>query len=99
MSRETAKSIEQLRAEFETLNEQRIKAGTELESANRQLAELQAEAEKEFGTSDIKQLEKMLDEMQTQNEKDRQEYQALLDDIARQLKQVEQDNQSGTPTE
>ena len=85
-----ARSIETLKKEYEQLNERKVKAETQLEEAERQLRSLQAEAESEFGTSDIDELSKKLEQMEAKNEQDRREYQALLDKIAADLKQVEQ---------
>lgn len=84
------RSIDQLKSEYERLNERKVKAETQLEEAEKQLHSLQAEAETEFGTSDIDELTKKLEDMEAQNEKDRSEYQALLDKISSDLNDVEQ---------
>lgn len=86
----TARTIEALKQEYEALNEQRIKAETELESANKNLKTLQTQATDEFGTSDAGELKKMLKKMEAENEKQRSEYQDLLDKINGELKSVEE---------
>ena len=86
----TARTIEALKQEYEALNEQRIKAETEFESANKNLKTLQAQATDEFGTSDAGELKKMLKKMEAENEQQRSEYQDLLDKINGELKSVEE---------
>jgi predicted nucleic acid-binding Zn-ribbon protein len=85
----TARSIEQLKSEYEKLNKKKIEAETELKGAEKQLKDLQKDAEKEFGTSDVDELTKKLKEMEAKNEKQRSEYQELLDKIAGELAEVE----------
>ncbi|SMP73172.1 hypothetical protein SAMN06265222_11643 [Neorhodopirellula lusitana] len=84
-----ARSIEQLKSEYEQLNERKIQAQTQLEEAEKQLKKLQEESEAEFGTSDIDELTKKLEEMEAENEKQRSDYQALLDQISQDLEKVE----------
>jgi predicted nucleic acid-binding Zn-ribbon protein len=85
----TARTIEQLKSEYEKLNKKKIEAETELKGAEKQLKDLQKDAEKEFGTSDVDELTKKLKEMEAKNEKQRSEYQELLDKIAGELAEVE----------
>ncbi len=95
------RSIEQLKDEFNVLNERKIKTQTQLDEANNQLKKLQAEAVAEFETSDIKELEAKLQQMEEENEKRRSEYQALLDSISADLKKIEaeSDSSSTEPTD
>lgn len=85
----TARTIEQLKLEYEQLNEKKIQAQTQLQEAERQLSALQAEAEAEFGTSDVEALQEKLQQMELENEKRRSEYQTLLDKINADLQAVE----------
>ncbi len=87
-----ASSIEELTSEYKRLNERRIQAQTQLDEATRQLETLQQEAQDEFGTSDVDELQTRLNEMEAENEKRRQEYQKLLEGIASDLKKVEQES-------
>lgn len=85
----TARTIEQLKSEYEKLNEKKIAAETELKGAEERLKDLQNDAEKEFGTSDVDELTEKLKQMEAENEKQRSEYQALLDKITGELAEVE----------
>lgn len=89
MPTDAPRSIEKLKAEYTKLNERKIQAETQLEGAKEQLAKLQKEAESEFGTSDLDELTKKLSEMEAENEKQRSEYQSLLDKISSDLATIE----------
>ena len=89
-SKSSARSIEQLKSEYEQLNKRKIQAQTQLEEAEKQLTSLQEESNKEFGTSDINELTKKLEQMEAENEKQRRDYQDLLDRINQDLKDVEE---------
>jgi chromosome segregation ATPase len=88
-SPEHDRSIEQLKEQYEKLNERKIETKTELKRAEEDLAQLQKEANEEFGTSDVAELNKKLEKMEAENKKNRQEYQALLDKIETDLAAVE----------
>src|SRR6056297_372199 len=85
-----ARSIEQRKQEKGKLKERKIQAQTQLKSAEEQLKSLEKEAEDEFGTSDIDELAEKLERMEAENEKQRREYQTLLDKISQDLRAVEQ---------
>jgi len=87
----TVRSIEDLKEEYERLNERKIQAQTQLEEATKQLEALQNEAVAEFETSDIEELKNKLEQMETENEKRRSDYQQLLEGISGELAKVEQD--------
>jgi predicted nucleic acid-binding Zn-ribbon protein len=89
-----SRTIEELKNEFNALNERKIQTKTQLDEANNQLKKLQDEAVAEFETSDIKELEAKLKQMEEENEKRRREYQDLLDSISAELKQIETDSNS-----
>lgn len=89
------KTIDQLKDEFNVLNERKIKTQTQLDTANAELKKLQEEAVAEFETSDIKELEAKLKAMEEENEKRRREYQELLDGISAELKKIETESNSG----
>ena len=90
-SSSAAKSIEQLKEQYEELNKRKIQAQTQLESATKQLEDLQKEAVENFQTSDITELKAKLAEMEAENEKRRADYQKLLEDISSDLAAVEKD--------
>lgn len=88
------RTIEQLKKEYESLNERKIQTQTQLEEATKQLTILQKEAVAEFETSDIDELKTKLKQMEQENEKRRQEYQELLDSISGKLKKIEDESNS-----
>lgn len=94
-----AGSIEELTNEYERLNERKIQAQTQLDEATNRLRELQEEAEKEFGTSDVEQLQAKLEQMESENERRRQEYQELLEGIASDLEKIEQESPDTEPSD
>lgn len=81
-------SIDDLKARYEALNKRKIQAEANLENAKNQLEELKAQARSEFGTDDIEALQKMLTDMQTENERKRAAYQENLDRIEKDLADV-----------
>jgi hypothetical protein len=83
-------SIEQLQARYQSLNTKKIQADTNLSHAQRQLTALQNEAREKFGTDDVAELQKKLDQMKTENEAKRRQYQADLDRIEGELKAVDE---------
>lgn len=88
-----ALDLETLRKRHKELDTQRTKARANLETAEKQLAELQAEARQQYGTDDLDALRQKLREMREENERKRAEYQAHLEEIERKLAEVER----GTP--
>lgn len=81
-------TIDELKARYESLNKRKIQAEANLENARNQLEELKAQARSEFGTDDIEALEKMLADMQAENEQKRAAYQESLDRIEKDLAAV-----------
>ena len=83
-------TIEQLQQRYQRLNTQKIQSETKLEEAKKQLDKLKAEARQNYGTDDIAQLRKKLQEMKDENERRRAAYQADLERIESELASVEQ---------
>jgi predicted nucleic acid-binding Zn-ribbon protein len=81
--------FEQLQQRYEQLKTERIQAETRLEAAKKQLAELQKQARKDWGTDDLEDLRKKLTTLQAENERKRREYQESLDVIEAGLKKIE----------
>ena len=81
-------TIDELKARYEALNKRKIQAEANLENAKNQLEELKAQARSEFGTDDIASLEKMLTDMEADNERKRAAYQESLDSIEKDLTAV-----------
>jgi hypothetical protein len=82
-------SIEELQERYKKLNTRKIQADTNLEHATHRLTELKDEARAKFGTDDVEELRKKLEEMKIQNEEKRKSYQAELDRIEGALAEVE----------
>ncbi|MFY9234296.1 MAG: hypothetical protein WAO58_07535 [Fimbriimonadaceae bacterium] len=83
-------TIEILRQRYEDLNKKRTQAETLLQKANEELEKLKAEAKSKFGTDDLAEMQKQLEQMEQENLKKRREYQRLLDGIEADLKSVEE---------
>ena len=94
MSRTTnsdEQSIEELQSRYSDLNTRKIQAETNLKNAQKQLKQLKQQAIKEYGTDDVEELRKQLDELKTENKRKREEYQASLDEIEQKLAKVDED--------
>ena len=83
-------SIDQLKKRFEELSLQKVKYETQRDAAASELSDLKQQALELYGSDDVKQLEKMLAEMKTENEAKRSEYQASLDKIDANLRSVQE---------
>jgi hypothetical protein len=81
--------IEELQQRYQTLNEKRITAEANLENAQNRLNDLKKDARAKYGTDDIEQLQRMLQEMRAENERKRSSYQQELDRIEDALQEVE----------
>ena len=89
---ETSKiqTIEELTGRFQDLDKERTRVHTLLEQAQLELEELLAEAERDYGTRDLKELKSKLKELDSENLKMRKQYQKNLSAVERQLAQVEE---------
>jgi uncharacterized protein (DUF342 family) len=83
-------SIEELQKRYQKLHERKIKAETNLDHSQRELARLQQEAREKYGTDDVDQLRQKLNSMKNDNDEKRRKYQADLDGIESELEAVEQ---------
>ncbi len=92
-------TIEQLKKRFEELSLQKVKYETQRDAAASELADLKQQALELYGSDDVAQLEKMLSEMKTDNEKKRSEYQASLDEIDSNLQAVQESFNAAQETE
>lgn len=81
--------IEMLQQRYRDLNEKKIRAEAERDGARRQLDKLKADAREKYGTDDLAELQKRLDDMIAENARKRAAYQADLDKIERDLADVE----------
>jgi len=84
-------TIEELKSRYDDLNQKKIRFETRREAAEEQLNELKATALEQYGTDDVKQLQKKLKELKTENEKQRAAYQESLDKIENRLSEIQED--------
>ena len=92
-------TMDQLKKRFEELSLMKVKYETQRDSAASELADLKQQALELYGSDDVKELEKMLSEMKTENEKKRSEYQASLDKIDANLRTVQESFDAAQETE
>jgi len=85
----TAQTIEELQKRYQSLNEKKIRSETNLKHARDTLESLKEQARKQFGTDDVAELRAKLDEMTAENNRKREEYQAQLDTIERELTEID----------
>ena len=86
--RKTKQSIDELKKRFDKLHADKIRAGAQLEGAEKHLAQLKQQARTEFGTDDLDELRTKLQEMEAENERRRAAYQESLDAIDADLQAV-----------
>ena len=82
-------TIEQLQERYGKLHTKKIQAETNLENAKKNLDALREEARQKFGTDDLDELRKKLNDMKAENEQKRRKYQDELDEIETNLANVE----------
>jgi phage shock protein A len=85
-----SQTIEDLRKRYDELNEKKITAAANHENAQKQLDQLKAAAKTQWGTDDLEKLREKLAELEAENERKRSDYQAQLDKIEADLKEVDQ---------
>ncbi len=86
---EKQESIESLRQRHAKLNERKITAAADLKNAEEQLARLKQEAREQFQTDDLAELQRQLEAMNAENERQRAEYQRHLEKIEADLGEAE----------
>jgi hypothetical protein len=84
-------SMEQLQTRYRQLHNRQIEAKTNLNHAERQLAELRKEAMDKYETDNLDELRAKLATMKAENESKRRDYQASLDKIEADLAEVERE--------
>lgn len=91
-------SIDELQRRFQTLNTRKIQAETHLENARKELERLQRDAREKYGTDDVDDLQRKLEQMKSDNEEKRRSYQSDLDRIENELTEIEAKYEgAGTP--
>lgn len=80
--------LENMRATFEKLRAERIRAESEVERLTRELEQARELARAEFGTDDEAELQKLIEAALTQNAKLVEEFGAALREIETRLQQL-----------
>lgn len=80
--------IETLTRRYNSLATKKTQAETRLATAKEELAKLLAQAKQEYGTDDLAELQRILEERRAENDRKRAEYQASLDAIEQALKEI-----------
>ncbi len=80
-----------LAKDYEQLNEERIKAKSDLEHAEKALANIQQQAKDNYGTDDLKELEQQLENMKQSNQTMINDYEKHIESIRTNLDKVKQE--------
>ena len=86
---EQQQAIEALQKRFDKLSHERTRIEARQEAAQKQLDELKEQSRQQFGTDDVAELEKQLAKMEKENAEKRTRYEASLDGIEGELKEIE----------
>lgn len=84
-----------LKAQYEKLKVEKVRAEQNLENLAQRLAELEEQARTEYGTSEVAALEKLLAERRAENETLVREYREHLEAVGKGLAAIESDDGSG----
>jgi chromosome segregation ATPase len=82
--------IEALKRRFDDLRDEKTKAETRLDVAERTLEELKERAREAYGTDDLEKLKEKLEAMRRENLEKRAAYQASLERIEDELRKVDE---------
>lgn len=88
-TRSAAQRLEEQKSRFQALTERKNRLQVELETAARQFAEAQAEAQREFGTGDLDELRALYATSERENEERVAKFTADLDAIEKVLADTE----------
>jgi len=81
-------TLKELQTRFQKFHNRKIQIQTQRDETNKTLEKLRAQAEKEFGSSDIDVLKKKLEKMTADNQKKVADYDKQLKDIETKLNAV-----------
>jgi hypothetical protein len=79
----------ELREEYRKLNEKKIATERDRQNLEDRLAELQEQAEREYGTSDLEQLRHLLEQRRQENERMVADYEQHVREINVRLEEIE----------
>lgn len=90
--RDTAleQELGQLRNRFEQLKEEKVRAEEQLASVQEQLTQLEAEAVRDYGVSDVESLQRLLDQRRAENERRVAAYREHIAGVQERLRAAEQ---------
>ena len=80
--------LEQMRATFERLRAERIRAEGEVDRLTRELDQARTRAREEFGTDDEAELRRLIDAALSENAKRVEEFDAVLREVETRLRQL-----------
>ncbi len=95
--RDTAvqETLETLKKEYKDLDTLKIRTDQDIANLQKQLEELESRAEAEYGTSDLAELEKILEERRQENERRVQEYEQHIQEVKDSLAQIDAASEAG----
>lgn len=82
---EIIKELELLKSEYARLDKKRIETETNLRNREEQLSQLRKKAEELYGTSDLNELRRLLEQWRAENERRVREYREHIEDIKNRL--------------
>lgn len=88
---ELQQQLEQLKREYNLLNEQRIATERDKKNLEEQLQDLREKAEREYGTSDVNELRNLLEKRRMENERMVNEYRDHIRGIREELQAIEKE--------
>ena len=87
-----------LKDQHRVLHERKIATERDRLNLEERLRELRAQAEREYGTSDIEELRRLLEERREANDRMVEEYQRHVEDIQGRLKEIDEGGEeAGSP--
>ncbi len=87
--RQVENKLAELREEYRKLHEKKIATDQDRKNLEARLRELQEQAEREYGTSDIEQLRQLLEQRRQENERMVVEYEQHVREINQRLEEIE----------
>ncbi len=86
---EVQQKLDQLKGEFNKLNEQRIATDRDKKNLEVQLEALREKAMREYGTSDVEELRNLLEQRRRENKRMVEEYREHISRIKNDLQEIE----------
>ncbi|QDT43273.1 hypothetical protein Pan241w_33730 [Gimesia alba] len=90
--------IESLTEQFQKLNKRKIESERDLVNAEKNLNELKQQAQDEYGTDQLNELQEKLKQIKAENERKRAEYHQTLEKIEADLAKIETEHHATDAT-